>query len=344
MSSRRCSRAVTRCTSSTTSRRARASSVPAAATLHVHDVRESLDALAQETGAEAIVHLAAQADVRVSVAEPAFDAAVNVVGTVNVLEAARLVGARVVFASTGGAIYGECARPARETTPACLSPRTAPRSWPARATSARSRRLTARRTWRSASGTSTGPRQDPHGEAGVVAIFLGRLLEGEPLPDLRRRLPERATTSTSATSPGRRSRRSTAMPAACSTSAPASPRPCSSSTRSAARSSGSDAAPVHEAERPGELGRSVLDGELAAETIGFRPETSLATGVAATWAVGSETQEREEGAGRRRANVVPWTYPFSTTTGSSGRGERRRSSPSRWRRSSCSCSSSSVAR
>ena len=47
--------------------------------------------------------------------------------------------------------------------------------------------------------------------------------------------------------------------------------------------SGADAAPVHEAERPGELGRSVLDGELAAETIGFRPETSLATGVAATW-------------------------------------------------------------
>ena len=50
--------------------------VPAAATLHVLDVRESLDALAQETDAEAIVHLAAQADVRVSVAEPAFDAAV----------------------------------------------------------------------------------------------------------------------------------------------------------------------------------------------------------------------------------------------------------------------------
>ena len=48
---------------------------------------------------------------------------------------------------------------------------------------------------------------------------------------------------------------------------------------------GSDAEPVHEAARPGELGRSVLDGELAAAAIGFRPETSLATGVAATWAV-----------------------------------------------------------
>ena len=56
---------------------------------------------------------------RVSVAEPALDATINVLGTVNVLEAARLAGARVVFASTGGAIYGECARPAREDDP-CL--------------------------------------------------------------------------------------------------------------------------------------------------------------------------------------------------------------------------------
>ena len=67
---------------------------------------------------------------------------------------------------------------------------------------------------------------------------------------------------------------------------------------------------MHEAERPGELGRSVLDGELAAATIGFRPETSLATGVAATWEW-LQTQELNEGAGQRRANVVPWTYPFA---------------------------------
>ena len=93
--------------------------VPAAATLHVHDVREPFDAIALETGAQAIVHLAAQADVRVSVAEPGRDAAINVLGTVNTLEAARRTGARVVFASTGGAIYGECERPAREQDP-CL--------------------------------------------------------------------------------------------------------------------------------------------------------------------------------------------------------------------------------
>src|SRR3954470_11773224 len=73
--------------------------VPAAATLHVHDIRRPLEAIARESGAQVIVHLAAQADVRVSVTDPIFDASVNVLGTINVLEAARAVGARVVFAS-----------------------------------------------------------------------------------------------------------------------------------------------------------------------------------------------------------------------------------------------------
>src|SRR3954453_5484482 len=77
--------------------------VPPDATLHMHDVREPLDEIVRGRRADAIVHLAAQADVRVSVAEPGRDAAINALGTVNVLEAARLAGARVVFASTGGA-------------------------------------------------------------------------------------------------------------------------------------------------------------------------------------------------------------------------------------------------
>src|SRR3954470_12526380 len=88
--------------------------VPAGAPLHVHDIREPLDAIVRESGAQGIVHLAAQADVRVSVADPTFDASVNVLGTINVLEAARHIGARVILASTGGVIYGECTRPAPE--------------------------------------------------------------------------------------------------------------------------------------------------------------------------------------------------------------------------------------
>src|SRR5438876_1478941 len=86
-----------------------------AATLHELDIRdEALEQLARRVRPEVVFHLAAQADVGTSVERPAFDAEVNVVGTVRVLEAARAAGARVVFASSGGAIYGECDEPATE--------------------------------------------------------------------------------------------------------------------------------------------------------------------------------------------------------------------------------------
>ena len=88
--------------------------VAAGAELHVRDIREPLDDLFDAVRPEAVFHLAAQADVRVSVERPVEDAEVNVLGTVRVLEAARKHGAQVVFASTGGAIYGECVEPARE--------------------------------------------------------------------------------------------------------------------------------------------------------------------------------------------------------------------------------------
>jgi UDP-glucose 4-epimerase len=78
--------------------------VNARARLHVLDVREPLGGLFAELRPDVCFHLAAQADVRVSVERPDFDAEVNVVGTVRVLEAARAAGSRIIFASTGGAI------------------------------------------------------------------------------------------------------------------------------------------------------------------------------------------------------------------------------------------------
>jgi UDP-glucose 4-epimerase len=152
--------------------------VPAGATLSVHDIREPLDELVESDPPEAVVHFAAQADVRVSVNDPLHDASVNVTGTLNVLEAARRVGARVVFASTGGAIYGECTRPAREGDP-CLpvSPYGAAKLAGEGYLGAFGRLYgTANVALRF--GNVYGPRQDPHGEAGVVAIFLGRLKDG----------------------------------------------------------------------------------------------------------------------------------------------------------------------
>ena len=256
--------------------------VPAAATLHVYDVREPLGAIVRETGAKAIVHLAAQADVRVSVAEPARDASVNVLGTVNVLEAARPVGARVVFASTGGAIYGECERPAREDDPCLpLSPYGAAKLAGEGYLGAFARLYgvphVALRF-----GNVYGPRQDPHGEAGVVAIFLGRLLDGEPC-----RIFGDGSQSRDYVYVGDVTRATLAaldgdmggvlnVGTGIATSVLDLYEVCRSV-------SGSDAEPVHEAARAGELGRSVLDGEGAAKAIGFRAETSLADGVAATW-------------------------------------------------------------
>jgi UDP-glucose 4-epimerase len=82
--------------------------VNAGAELHVRDIREPLDDLFDAVRPEAVFHLAAQADVRVSVENPVEDADVNVVGTIRILEGARRHEAQVVFSSTGGAIYGEC--------------------------------------------------------------------------------------------------------------------------------------------------------------------------------------------------------------------------------------------
>jgi UDP-glucose 4-epimerase len=256
--------------------------VPDGATLHVHDVRESLEALAQETQAQAFLHLAAQVDVRVSVTEPKLDAEVNVLGTVNVLEAARLTGARVVFASTGGAIYGECARPAREDDPCLpLSPYGASKL-AAEGYLGAYARLFGTPHLALRFGNVYGPRQDPHGEAGVVAIFLGRLREGEPC-----RIFGDGSQSRDYVYVGDVAR---AMIAALDsgkggvlnigTGIATSVLKLYEACRLVA---GSDAEPVYEPERPGELGRSVLDPALAAETLGFRAETALPEGVAATW-------------------------------------------------------------
>jgi UDP-glucose 4-epimerase len=133
---------------------------------------------------EVVFHLAAQADVRVSVARPAFDAEVNVVGSVNVLEGARVGGTRkVVFASSGGTIYGE---PSVSDLPVKESHPQQPLSPYGVAKRVVTDYLHVYRELHSIEFTSLamaniyGPRQDPHGEAGVVAIFAGLLLERKP--------------------------------------------------------------------------------------------------------------------------------------------------------------------
>ena len=151
------------------------------AELRVLDITDlqGLVALAEEVKPSAIFHLAAQASVVASVENPGRDCEVNVQGTLNVVEVAGRHGAPVVFTSTGGALYGDDAPmpTAEDRIPAPLSPYGASK-WAGEAYV---------KTWSLSSGVPHavcrlgnvyGPRQNPHGEAGVVAIFSEHLYTG----------------------------------------------------------------------------------------------------------------------------------------------------------------------
>jgi UDP-glucose 4-epimerase len=160
----------------------RLENLPEGAELHRLDIRsEEAATLIEQWGFDLLVHEAAQMDVRRSVADPVFDASVNVLGTLNLLESAVRGGVgRVLFASTGGAIYGEQDRhPADEDHPA------RPISPYGVAKLAVERYLYYYAVEKGLPAVALryanvyGERQNPHGEAGVVAIFLSRLLAGE---------------------------------------------------------------------------------------------------------------------------------------------------------------------
>ena len=160
--------------------------VPERASFEELDIAER-DALedALGDGADLVCHLAAQASVTVSVEDPVRDCTSNVLGTLNVCEAARARSAPVIFASTGGALYGDNApRPTSEGfAPEPLSPYGASKLAGEAYVSTWGRLYGAPNVVLRL-GNVYGPRQSPHGEAGVVAIFSGRLLAGEA-PELR---------------------------------------------------------------------------------------------------------------------------------------------------------------
>ena len=161
----------------------RREAVAAGAALEVLDVRDpALPPLFERLRPDAVLHLAAQMDVRKSVADPAFDCAVNVGGTVGVLEAAARSGCkRVVFASSGGAIYGEPeAFPQTERHPRQPASPYGASKLCAEEYLALYRRLRGLSTAAMRYANVYGPGQDPVGEAGVVAIFCSRLLQGHP--------------------------------------------------------------------------------------------------------------------------------------------------------------------
>ena len=145
-------------------------------------VTADLHAILDEHRPEVVFHLAAQIDVRHSVADPQFDASVNVIGTIRLAEAARLTGVRkIVHTSSGGSIYG--------TPPVYPTPESVPTDPASPYAAGKVAGELYLNTFRNLYGLDCshiapanvyGPRQDPHGEAGVVAIFAQALLAGKP--------------------------------------------------------------------------------------------------------------------------------------------------------------------
>ena len=273
--------------------RGRRENVNAKATLVQADLRDeaALVAAFADLQPDVCFHLAAQADVRVSVGDPALDADVNVIGTIRVLEAAREHGTQVVFSSTGGAIYGECEEPAPETAERRpLAP------YGASKLSAEEYLAMYNRLYGSTHvslrfGNVYGPRQDPHGEAGVVAIFFGRLAAGEA-PKIF--------------GDGRQTRDYVYVGDVAEATLAAGGRPAGVFNVGTGREtsvldlfdacrrvSGVEVEPEFAPARLGELARSVLDPTLAERALGFRARTDLDAGLTETWrSISSEGEAR----------------------------------------------------
>ena len=251
------------------------------ASVHVRDVAEPLSDLFAEARPDVVFHLAAQIDVRASVSDPAGDARTNVIGTLSVLEAARAHGAQVVFTSTGGAIYGECESPAPEDAPRLpLSPYGTSKL-AAEEYLATWNRLYGTRHVSLRLGNVYGPRQDPHGEAGVVAIFLSRIRDGTPATifgdgrqtrdyvaaaDVVRGLVAAVGADGGVFNLG----------TGTETSVVELWRACRGAT-------GVDAEASHAKARLGEVQRSSLDPSRAERELGWRAEIGLAEGLRRTW-------------------------------------------------------------
>lgn len=252
---------------------------------HQIDIRSAdVVALIARRQPEVIFHLAAQADVRVSVARPVYDAEINIIGSLNILEGAREAGVRkVVFASSGGTIYGD---PDPRDLPVKESHPQQPVSPYGVAKKVVGDYLHAYRALHGLEFTALalanvyGPRQDPHGEAGVVAIFAGRLLGGEPCTIFGdgRQTRDFVYVDDVVDAFARAADRGSGLILNIGTGRETSVNDLYSTMAAVA---GVDAPAVYAPARPGELARSALDPGRAAIHLGWKPWTDLRTGSSA---------------------------------------------------------------
>jgi UDP-glucose 4-epimerase len=238
-----------------------------------------------------VFHLAAQIDVRKSIEDPAWDAGVNVVGTINVLEAARHTGVkRVVNTSTGGAIYGDAdVMPTPETAPPRPMAAYGQSKFCAEAYCGWYERLYGLSSVTLRYGNVYGPRQDPHGEAGVVAIFCGKVLAGErPViyGDGRQTRDYTYVGDIVAANLAAAAHPEAHGAYNIGTGAESSVIDVLSALRKAAGLDEGELEPEFRAARTGELQRSSLDVTRARVELGFTADTDLVTGMVPTleWA------------------------------------------------------------
>jgi UDP-glucose 4-epimerase len=263
------------------------------ADLHEIDIRDG-SRLGDAMGAwrpDIVFHLAAQMDVRKSIEDPAWDAGINVVGTINVLEASRLAGVRrVVNTSTGGAIYGDTdVMPTPESVPPRPMAAYGQSKFCAEAYCGWYERLYGLSSVTLRYGNVYGPRQDPHGEAGVIAIFCGKVIAGE-----RPKIFGDGRQTRDYTYVGdivRANLAAAAHPEAhgsynAGTGVEASVLEVVAGLRKAAGVAEDEFQPEFAPARAGELQRSSLDVTRARAELGFSAETDLVAGLRATleWA------------------------------------------------------------
>ena len=251
------------------------------------DLRDAaaVKSVIEKTRPEAVIHSAAQMDVRRSVADPAFDAQVNVVGFLNLIEVARQHGLRrVIFSSTGGAIYGEQDEfPCSEDHP--LRP-VSPYGVAKLATEAYlffykvqyGIDYVALRY-----GNVYGPRQDPHGEAGVVAIFCGRILDGQPVTIYGDGEQTRDYIFVSDVARANLAALNSKASGVALNIGTGIETNVNDLYATLAAIADFPTAAEHESERPGEQRRSVISPARAQATLGWRPEKRLKDGLGDTF-------------------------------------------------------------
>jgi len=275
--------------------------LPAGVPLHAVDIVDgrAVAGVFEAERPDAVCHQAAQMSVSRSVREPLFDAQVNCIGLINVLEAAAARGCgRFVFASSGGVLYGDVTTPAPESTPANPVSPYGITKW----VGERYLKFFAEEHGLAAVALRYsnvyGPRQNPHGEAGVVAIFSKKLLAGEPSringdgkyvrdyvygPDVARANLLALTADVPQVRP--RTLVSLNIGTGLGTDVNELEAMIRGSVGNLLAGHGGGAAlpgPVHGPARPGDLRSNLVDAALARQVLGWRPAVSLDEGIART--------------------------------------------------------------